>query len=607
MAPTTTTSALGARELELYASLARSKAKGDAPAYQEAIKSSARELLAAGKHEAAKLVLEAGLEAPALDTDMYTLHIQSCLDTTPPKSLEALQAAQEMAQRAAAAQEPEVQVQAGLARAIAHMVAAREPGGGEGGEARAAHEAAALALLEQLAAQQPGHAGAQYHLALLLASLGRHDAAVAATKAALAAAAGQRAAVLQPCMALLALLLSARWAPAAGRPRPSRTCCCLRSWPCPPPCRADTPLPCPARRRGEHQAAAAVVAKALQAHPGGGSASSSNGHAASASAASGAAAAGAAPLGRHELLLLRLQAALLAAAGDGPGALQVLGGCRRRLAQDGRPGRAAQEAQVWRDMGPLYSAQGLHADAAQCAAQCAALQPHSADTHCALGAAREAAGDDAGAESCYGAALALGPSHAAAAIALGGRPAAAAHPGCARRRGWGGGQAPASSGGAAVAAVAVAAVEPALTACAPRRLAAPERWRHRAPGAGALAAGGGAGRRAAQPCRVARGRAAEGGGRRRGRGGGSAAARGGAGGHRAGAGVRRAPAAAVTQGCRLQAQQQPERRCACWDRPWVARGPHIVCGGGLSASSYCVWWRSFSDDENAGPSFRIPL
>jgi hypothetical protein len=51
-------------------------------------------------------------------------------------------------------------------------------------------------------------------------------------------------------------------------------------------------------------------------------------------------------MGRHELLLLRLKAAVLAASGSRPAALHVLGGCRRRLAQDGSPGRAAQEAQV---------------------------------------------------------------------------------------------------------------------------------------------------------------------------------------------------------------------------------------------------------------------
>jgi Flp pilus assembly protein TadD len=67
----------------------------------------------------------------------------------------------------------------------------------------------------------------------------------------------------------------------------------------------------------------------------------------------------------------------------------------------------------------MYQSQGLHADAQQCAQQLAALQPHSAEAHCALGAAREAAGDAAGAESGYGAALALCPSHAGAALALG--------------------------------------------------------------------------------------------------------------------------------------------------------------------------------------------
>jgi tetratricopeptide (TPR) repeat protein len=522
MAPTTaTTSALTAAELELYASLARSKAQGDAAAYQDAIKSSARELLAAGKHEAAKLILEAGLEAPALDADMYRLHIQSCMDASPPRSFEAVQAAQEMAQRAAAAQQPEAQVQAGLALAVAHMLAGRDLDSGEGGGGRAAHEAAALALLEQLAAQRPGHAGAQYHLALLLASLGRHDAAVAATKAALAAAAaadaGARGAALQPCMALLALLLSARWAAAGARPaprspaqpspaqpspaQPSHLRRRLRRRPRPRPCPADARPPC---RRGEHQAALAVAAKALQAQPGGGSASSSNGRAASAAAA---AAGGAAPLGRHELLLLRIRAAVLAAAGDGPAALQVLGGCRRRLAQEGPPGRAAQEAAVWRDMGRLYSRQGLHADSAQCAAQAAALQPHSADAHCALGAARQAAGDDAGAESCYGAALALSPSHAAAAVALGGRPAAAARPCCAVlcwARGW---MLHRPLPPPPLLLPELLLTPPPHPLC---RLAAAESRRRRAPGAGALAAGRGAGRRTAQPGGVARGGAAGG-------------------------------------------------------------------------------------------------
>jgi hypothetical protein len=213
--------------MDLYASLARSKATGDRRAYQDAVKSSARELLAAGRHDAAKLILEAGLEAPALDASMYRLYIRCCTDTAPAKSFEALRAANELAQRAALAQEPEALLQGRLATAIAHMLAARDPASGEGPEAREAHESAALALLQQLAAQQPGHEGVAYHLALLLASLGRHDAAVAATKAALAAAGAGRGEAMQPCLALLALLLSVRCAgvpppPAGGSRRSCR-------------------------------------------------------------------------------------------------------------------------------------------------------------------------------------------------------------------------------------------------------------------------------------------------------------------------------------------------------------------------------------------------
>lgn len=201
-------SALAAADLELYVTLAKSKQTGT---WLDVCKDQGKDLIAAGKTQEAKLILEAGLESTTPDLECYKLHIQSCMEATPPQSYEALQSAHEMMHAAQKVNTGDATTQAVLAEAIAQILAFRDHRS-YGADARQAHSASALQLLTQLTQAQAGHASAEYHLALLLASTGRHDAAVQHTKAALAASQAQGGSqVLQPSMALLALLLSARW------------------------------------------------------------------------------------------------------------------------------------------------------------------------------------------------------------------------------------------------------------------------------------------------------------------------------------------------------------------------------------------------------------